>query len=65
MRCDNPQELESKFQEMLDHKGPVLFDCVVPKEENVFPMIPAGAAHNKILLGSQSKQYKQKDKNAV
>jgi hypothetical protein len=28
-------------------------------------MIPAGAAHNEILLGSQAKQYVQKDLNAV
>jgi acetolactate synthase-1/2/3 large subunit len=65
MRCENPLELEGKFKEMLDHKGPVLFDCVVEKSENVFPMIPAGAAHNEILLGSQAKQYVQKDQNAV
>ncbi len=65
MRCENPAELEDKFKEMLDHQGPVLFDCVVEKSENVFPMIPAGAAHNEILLGSQAKQYVQKDQNAV
>jgi acetolactate synthase-1/2/3 large subunit len=50
---------------MINHKGPVLFNCVVEKSENVFPMIPAGAAHNEILLGSQAKQYVQKDINAV
>lgn len=65
IRCENPAELDSKLKEMLDHKGPVLFDCVVEKSENVFPMIPAGAAHNEILLGSQAKQYIQKDLNAV
>ncbi len=65
IRCDNPKELDNKLKEMFDHKGPVLFDCVVEKSENVFPMIPAGAAHNEILLGSQAKQYIQKDLNAV
>jgi acetolactate synthase-1/2/3 large subunit len=65
MRCENPAELEGKFKEMLDHKGPVLFDCVVEKSENVFPMIPAGAGHNEILLGSEAKKYIQKDQNAV
>jgi len=65
MRCENPLELESKFQEMLDYKGAVLFDCVIEKSENVFPMIPAGAAHNEILLGSEAKKYVQKDQNAV
>ncbi len=65
MYCENPKDLESKFKEMLDHKGPVLFECIIEKSENVFPMIPAGAAHNEILLGSQAKQYVQKDINAV
>lgn len=65
MRCENPLEIEEKFKEMLDHDGPVLFDCVVEQSENVFPMIPAGAAHNEILLGNQAKQYIQKDQNAV
>lgn len=65
LRAENPSELIDKFKLALDHKGPVLFDCVVEAAENVFPMIPAGAAHNEILLGSQAKQYVQKDINAV
>jgi acetolactate synthase-1/2/3 large subunit len=65
MECSNPSELDAKIIEMIDHKGPVLFNCVVEQSENVFPMIPAGAAHNEILLGSQAKLYVQKDINAV
>ncbi len=65
MRCENPQELEGKIKEMIEYQGPVLFDCVVDKAENVFPMIPAGAAHNEILLGKQASLYVQKDMNAV
>jgi acetolactate synthase-1/2/3 large subunit len=65
MECSNPVELSEKFIEMINHQGPVLFNCVIEKSENVFPMIPAGAAHNEILLGSQAKQYVQKDLNAV
>jgi acetolactate synthase-1/2/3 large subunit len=40
--------------EMLDYKGPVIFDCVVEKHENCFPMIPSGEPHNKMLLGEAS-----------
>ncbi len=65
MECSDPANLDQKFMEMLNHKGPVLFNCVIEKSENVFPMIPAGAAHNEILLGSQAKLYVQKDLNAV
>lgn len=63
--CSKPQELDEKIMEMLSHPGPVLFNCIVEKSENVFPMIPAGSAHNEILLGSQAKLYVQKDLNAV
>ncbi|MSP33690.1 MAG: biosynthetic-type acetolactate synthase large subunit [Rickettsiales bacterium] len=65
MRCENPKDIEAQFKEMLAHPGPVLFDCMVDKAENVFPMIPAGAAHNEILLGKQASLYVQKDMNAV
>ncbi len=65
LTCENPKDLKTKIQEMLDHNGPVLFNCLVDQAENVFPMIPAGAAHNEILLGKQAKQYVQKDMNAV
>lgn len=65
IECTNPQELDAKIIEMIDHQGPVLFNCIVEQSENVFPMIPAGAAHNEILLGSQAKLYVQKDINAV
>ncbi len=65
IECRHPQELDEKLMEMISHKGPVLFNCLVEKSENVFPMIPAGSAHNEILLGSQAKLYVQKDLNAV
>lgn len=65
MECSDPKELDEKFMEMINHRGPVLFNCLIEKSENVFPMIPAGAAHNEILLGSQAKLYVQKDLNAV
>ena len=35
---------------MMKTKGPVIFDCIVTKDENCFPMIPSGAAHNDMLL---------------
>ena len=31
--------------------APVIFDCVVDPNENCFPMIPSGRAHNEMLLG--------------
>jgi acetolactate synthase-1/2/3 large subunit len=43
---------------MLDTPGPVLVDVRVAKEENCFPMIPSGAAHNEMLLGPNDKAAK-------
>ena len=44
-------ELDDVIDEMLNTDGGVLVDVRVNKEENCFPMIPSGAAHNEILLG--------------
>jgi len=51
IRCDDPALLDDKIAEMLEHKGPVLFDCRVEKAENCLPMIPSGSAHNEMILG--------------
>ena len=51
MQCSNPNELEAKFAEMIAHDGPVVFNCIVSKDEHVYPMIPAGAGHNEIVTG--------------
>jgi acetolactate synthase-1/2/3 large subunit len=51
IRADNPDELDAKIMQMIDSPAPVLFDCRVAKEENCFPMIPSGKAHNEMLLG--------------
>ena len=39
--CTDPAKLDDAIREMLDHPGPVIFDCVVEKHENCFPMIPS------------------------
>ena len=52
----NPEELDSKIKEMLDHNGPVIFDCHVDPNENCFPMIPSGKPHNQMILGPNDKK---------
>ena len=41
---------------MLSVKKPVIFDCVVDKSENCYPMIPSGKAHNQMLLGDKDEK---------
>ena len=49
--CSDPADLDEAILEMLAYDGPVIFDCLVEKHENCFPMIPSGKAHNEMLLG--------------
>ncbi|WP_230531028.1 acetolactate synthase 3 large subunit [Microvirga roseola] len=50
IRCGKPGDLDAKILEMINVKRPVIFDCIVDKTENCFPMIPSGKAHNEMLL---------------
>ncbi|MFV0475055.1 MAG: thiamine pyrophosphate-dependent enzyme, partial [Pikeienuella sp.] len=52
IRCSDPAGLDEAIEEMLAYDGPVIFDCLVEKHENCFPMIPSGKAHNEMLLGA-------------
>ncbi|MGB0920819.1 MAG: acetolactate synthase 3 large subunit [Alphaproteobacteria bacterium] len=50
IRCSDPAKLDDAINEMIDYDGPVLFDCIVEKNENCLPMVPSGAAHNQMIL---------------
>jgi acetolactate synthase-1/2/3 large subunit len=54
IHCHDPADLDEAIHEMLAYDGPVIFDCLVEKHENCFPMIPSGKAHNEMLLGEAS-----------
>ena len=56
IKADNPDELDLKINEMLEHDGPVIFDCRVDPNENCFPMIPSGKPHNQMILGPNDKK---------
>ena len=56
LRVDNIKNLEATIDEMVKIKGPVVADIRVEKEENCFPMIPSGAAHNEMILNSDDNQ---------
>jgi len=56
IRAKTPDELDQKIKEMIEVDKPVIFDCVVDKTENCFPMIPSGKPHNQMLLGPQDEE---------
>jgi acetolactate synthase-1/2/3 large subunit len=51
IRCSDPASLDAAIMEMIETPKPVIFDCIVDKMENCFPMIPSGKAHNEMILG--------------
>jgi acetolactate synthase-1/2/3 large subunit len=53
LRASEPAELDDVIAEMIAHDGPVIADIMVEKLENVFPMIPAGAAHHEMRLSGE------------
>jgi len=46
------KDLESAMKSMIDCKGPYLLEVKIEQEDNIFPMIPAGATVSRCLLGS-------------
>ena len=65
IRCSDPAKLDDAIREMIDYPGPVIFDCLVEKMENCFPMIPSGKPHNEMLLGDADIQGAIGAKGAV
>ncbi|MDD9715382.1 acetolactate synthase 3 large subunit [Dinoroseobacter sp. PD6] len=63
--CKDPKDLDDAIMAMLEYDGPVIFDCLVEKHENCFPMIPSGAPHNEMLLGEADTQGAIGAKGAV
>jgi acetolactate synthase I/II/III large subunit len=56
IKCSDPKDLDDAIMEMIRYDGPVIFDCLVEKHENCFPMIPSGKPHNEMLLGEADTQ---------
>ncbi len=44
------EELDEALKEVYEHDGPILLEVVVEKEDNVFPMVPAGSSVSDIML---------------
>ncbi|MGF7215971.1 acetolactate synthase-1/2/3 large subunit [Spirosoma lacussanchae] len=48
--CSERETLSESLDRMLAHDGPYLLEVIVEKEENVFPMVPAGTSVSQIRL---------------
>ena len=51
LKISHPDEVDRVLQEAIDYnEGPVVVEASVVKEDNVFPMIPAGAPYTAMLI---------------
>ena len=55
LRAENLGQLDNVIDEMINTPRPIIADICVDQTENVFPMIPSGAAHNDMLLNTADK----------
>jgi acetolactate synthase-1/2/3 large subunit len=50
LRCTSPKDVEKTIKQALEHKGPVVVDFQVVRQENVYPMVPAGGVPYKMIF---------------
>ncbi|MDD1660600.1 MAG: biosynthetic-type acetolactate synthase large subunit, partial [Methanomicrobiales archaeon] len=51
IRVDQCEEVPSALKTAIETEGPFVLDFRIEREENVFPMVPAGAAINEMIGG--------------
>ena len=56
LRAKNVNELDQVIEEMISTDKTVIADIWIDKEENCFPMIQSGSAHNEMVLNKDQKQ---------
>ena len=50
LRLSKDEEIVPMLKKALSHKGPVILECFIHPEEKVFPMVPAGAGLDEIIV---------------
>ncbi|HVN65500.1 MAG TPA: biosynthetic-type acetolactate synthase large subunit [Methanomicrobiales archaeon] len=53
IRIDSPDGVREALSAAIDSDGPFVLDFRIEREENVFPMVPAGAAINEMITGGR------------
>jgi acetolactate synthase-1/2/3 large subunit len=51
IRVNKNEEVKGAIKKALKTDGPVVVDCLIGKEENVFPIVPAGASLRQMMGG--------------
>ncbi len=56
IRVTKKEEMEPALREAIAKKAPVLIECVIPEDDKVFPMVPAGAPISEVFDGDDLKE---------
>ncbi len=65
LRAEKPSEVEPVIKEALKVKKPVMMDFVCDWKEKVYPMVPAGAAIDEMLLPEKTEKKAKRKLKAV
>ena len=55
IRVTTKEEVEPAIRKAIELKAPVLIECVIPEDDKVFPMVPAGAPISEVFDGDDLK----------
>ncbi|MDR1070604.1 MAG: biosynthetic-type acetolactate synthase large subunit [Gracilibacteraceae bacterium] len=55
VRISDPGRLTETLRDALAYEGPVLTEIIIPEDEDVLPMVPAGARLDQMILGGLSR----------
>jgi len=55
IRVSKKEEVAAAIQRAIDLKRPVLIECIIPEDDKVFPMVPAGAPISEAFDASDMK----------
>lgn len=55
IRISKKEEVADAIQKAIDLKKPVLIECIIPEDDKVFPMVPAGAPISEAFDASDMK----------
>lgn len=56
IRVTTKEEVEPAIRRAIECKAPVLIECVIPEDDKVFPMVPAGAPISEVFDGDDLKK---------
>jgi acetolactate synthase-1/2/3 large subunit len=58
-RIEKPSQIDEGIEFLLSENGPTFLEVVIPSEEKVFPMIPAGKSQRDMILFSDVYKVKK------